>query len=131
MRVIRDQIELRVADLLEHRIDAIRADRTAHQLRLQRLLPGLIERFPEKLPDDEVRSCADAVLAEYIDVPVRSFVATIADRKARECLASGAAGPRPPPPRDGDEPPQAPTSPTRPCILRPAGDRRQEHRSQR
>jgi arsenate reductase len=89
VRLIRDQLELRIHDLLEHRIDAIRADRTAHQLRLQRLLPGLIERFPE-LPDDEVRSCADAVLSEFVDVPVRSFVATIAERKARECLASGA-----------------------------------------
>jgi arsenate reductase len=88
VRVIRDQIELRVRDLLEHRIDAIRADRTAHQARLARLLPGLIERFPE-LPDAEIRSCADAVLAEYVDTPVRSFVMTIADRRARDCLASG------------------------------------------
>jgi hypothetical protein len=60
----------------------------AHQLRLARLLPRLIERFPE-LPDAEVRACADAVLAEYVDVPVRSFVMTIAERKARDCLASG------------------------------------------
>lgn len=88
VRVIRDQIELRVRDLLDHRLDAIRGDRTAHQLRLQQLLPGLIERFPA-LPDEEIRSCADAVLAEYVDVPVRSFVMTIADRKARTCLASG------------------------------------------
>jgi protein-tyrosine-phosphatase len=88
VRVIRDQLELRVQDLLEHRIDAIRADRTSHQLRLQRLLPGLIARFPE-LPEREIRSCADAVLAEFIDAPVRSFVAAIAERQARECLASG------------------------------------------
>jgi arsenate reductase (thioredoxin) len=85
VRLIRDQIELRVDDLLERRIDAIRADRTAHQARLVRLLPGLIERFPDK-PAEEVRACADAVLAEYIDVPVRSFVMTIAERAARECL---------------------------------------------
>ena len=89
VRAIRDEIELRVHDLLEHRLDGIRSDRTAHQQRLIRLLPGLIERFPDK-PADEIRSCADAVLAEYIDVPVRSFVMTIADRKARDCLASGA-----------------------------------------
>ena len=76
------------ADLLEHRLDAIRADRTAHQLRLARLLPGLIERFPDT-PDEEIRACADAVLAEYIEAPVRSFVMTIAERKARDCLASG------------------------------------------
>jgi arsenate reductase len=88
VRGIRDQIELRVSDLLETRAEAIRADRTAHQLRLQVLLPGLIEGFPE-LPAEEVRSCADAVLSEYIDVPVRSFVMAIADRRARECLAAG------------------------------------------
>jgi arsenate reductase (thioredoxin) len=88
VRMIRDQIDLRVRDLLEHRIDAIRADRTAHQLRLAQLLPGLIERFPE-LPDTEIRGCADAVLSEYADVPVRSFVMAIADRKARDCLATG------------------------------------------
>jgi arsenate reductase len=89
VRSIRDEIEQRVEELLEHRLDAIRSDRTAHQQRLAHLLPGLIERFPEK-PDEEIRSCADAVLAEYVDVPVRSFVMTIADRRARECLASGA-----------------------------------------
>ena len=34
VRLIRDQIELRVRDLLEQRLDAIRSDRTSHQLRL-------------------------------------------------------------------------------------------------
>ena len=86
VRAIRDQLELRIEDLLEHRVDAIRADRTAHQARLARLLPGLIERFPAK-PDTEIRACADAVLAEYAEAPVRSFVMTIAERAARECLA--------------------------------------------
>jgi arsenate reductase len=89
VRTIRDQVELRVADLLEHRLDAIRTDRTAHQHRLARLLPGLIERFPDK-PDEEIRSCADAVLAEFMDVPVRSFVMTLAQRRAVDCLESGA-----------------------------------------
>ncbi|MGI8781045.1 MAG: arsenate reductase ArsC [Solirubrobacteraceae bacterium] len=87
VRVIRDQIEFRVRDLIEHRIDAIRADRTAHEVRLAHMLPGLIADFPE-LPDNEIRACADAVLSEYIDVPVRSFVMTLAERKARELLRS-------------------------------------------
>src|SRR5918995_145964 len=51
--------ELRIDILLEHRLDAIRRDRTAHQLRLVRILPALIGRFPQ-LPDAEVRACADA-----------------------------------------------------------------------
>lgn len=89
MRAIRDQLELRVRDFLEHRLEAVRADRTAHQLRLERMLPGLISRFPDK-PDAEIRSCADAVLSEFIEAPVRSFVMTLAERKARECLKSGA-----------------------------------------
>jgi protein-tyrosine-phosphatase len=88
VRVIRDQLALRVLDLIEHRVDAVRADRTAHQLRLERLLPNLVERFPQ-LPAQEIRSCADAVLSDYIDVPVRSFVPTLAERKARECLTVG------------------------------------------
>jgi arsenate reductase len=92
VRLIRDQIELRVHDLLEHRLEAIRLDRTGHQRRLAGLLPGLIERFPD-LPDQEIRSCADAVLSEYVDAPVRSFVMAIAERKARECLSAGACAP--------------------------------------
>jgi protein-tyrosine-phosphatase len=88
VRGIRDQIELHVRELLDNRLDAIREDRTAHQLRLTRVLPGLIERFPE-LPDTEIRACADAVLAEFDDVPVRSFVMTLAERKAVECLVTG------------------------------------------
>ena len=89
IRLIRDQIELRVEDLLEHRLEAIRTDRTAHELRLARLLPDLLARFPQK-PEHEIRTCADAVLSEYIDAPVRSFVLTIAARQARDCLARDA-----------------------------------------
>ena len=89
VRVIRDQIALRIRDLLEHRIDAIRTDHTAHQLRLAHLLPDLIERFPE-LPDEQIRGVADAVLAEYAEAPVRSFVMPLAERKARELLVAEA-----------------------------------------
>jgi len=89
VRRIRDEVKLRVQDLIDHRLDAIRSDRTSHQHRLARMLPGLIERFPEK-SEAEIRSCADTVLAEFVEAPVRSFVMTIAERKARDCLASGA-----------------------------------------
>ena len=88
VRQIRDQVEVGVQDLIEHRLHEIRGDRTAHERRLARLLPGLIERFPDT-PDEEIRACADSVLAEYMEVPVRSFVMTIAERKARNCLAAG------------------------------------------
>jgi hypothetical protein len=88
VRVIRDQIELHVRHLLDDRLDAIRQDRTVHQLRLVRILPRLIERFPE-LAGTEIRACADAVLAGYDEVPVRSFAMTLAERKAVDCLATG------------------------------------------
>jgi arsenate reductase len=86
IRPIRDAIDARVKDLVEYRIEAIRSDRTAHQVRLQRLLPRLAEEFAGLRSDGEIRACADAILAEYQDVPVRSFVMSIAHRRTRECL---------------------------------------------
>ena len=88
VRRIRDQIDLRVRDLVEHQLDAIRADRSAHQRRLAELLPVLIERFPDR-PEQEIRACADAALAGYADAPVRSFLLPLAQRKATACLAAG------------------------------------------
>jgi arsenate reductase len=86
VRMIRDAIEARVHNLIDQRLDAIRADRTAHQLRLARLLPNLAREFEEVRSDAEIRACADAILSEYADAPVRSFVMTLAHSKARECL---------------------------------------------
>ena len=45
VRSIRDAIEARVLELLDEKIDLIRSDRTAHQVRLERLLPDLIAEF--------------------------------------------------------------------------------------
>jgi arsenate reductase len=87
-RLIRDQIELRVRDLIDHRLEAIRSDRTAHQRRLASLLPGLVEQFAGRRSDAEIRLCADAILAQYIDVPVRSFILPLAHRQIRDCLAA-------------------------------------------
>ena len=88
VRAIRDEVEARVKELLEQRIDAIRSDRTAHELRLTRLLPDLVKEFEGLRSDAEIRACADAILADYEDVPVRSFVMTIAHRRTRACLAA-------------------------------------------
>ena len=88
VRAIRDAVEVRVKDLIDQRLDAIRADRTAHQIRLERLLPDLAREFEGVRSDDEIRACADAILAEYQEAPVRSFVMTIAHRRSRECLAA-------------------------------------------
>jgi arsenate reductase (thioredoxin) len=72
VRTIRDDVERRVKELLEQRIDLIRTDRGPE-------FEGL--RSPE-----EIRACTEAILARYEDVPVRSHVLTIAHRKTRECL---------------------------------------------
>ena len=64
------------------------APTTRHtNFRLAHLLPGLREQFPE-LPGEQIRGVADAVLSEFADVPVRSFVMPLAERKARELLAA-------------------------------------------
>jgi arsenate reductase (thioredoxin) len=86
VRAIRDAVELRVKELIEQRLDAIRSDRTAHQLRLQRLLPDLVSEFEGVRSDAEIRTCADAILADYQDANVRSFVMSIAHRRTRDCL---------------------------------------------
>ena len=88
VRAIRDAVEVRVQDLIDSRLSAIRADRTAHELRLQRLLPDLAKEFGGLRSDGEIRACADAILADYDNAPVRSFVMTLAHRRTRECLAA-------------------------------------------
>jgi len=88
VRAIRDAVELRVKDLIGQHIDAIRADRTAHELRLRRLLPDLAREFEGVRSEGEVRACADAILGDYADAPVRSFVMALAHKRTRECLAA-------------------------------------------
>jgi arsenate reductase (thioredoxin) len=86
VRAIRDAIEQRVRDLVEHRVDAIRSDRTAHQRRLADILPELAREFAGRRSDGEIRACADAILNRYDDVPVRSHILTLAHRQTRDCL---------------------------------------------
>lgn len=86
VREIRDSIESHVRDLLEARIDAIRSDHTAHQLRLEQLLPKLADEFDGVRSDGEIRSCADAILSRFDDATIRSHVSTLALRQTRECL---------------------------------------------
>ena len=91
-RPIRDLLEQKVKELAEGRIDAIRDDRTAHAMRLQRLLPSLVEEFGDETSGEEIRACVDLMLEPYDDVPVRSFVLTLARRNAQECLREGRCG---------------------------------------
>lgn len=88
VRRIRDEVEAKVTDLIENRIDAIRTDPTPHRLRLAAMLPPLIDEFQGRRSDGEIRACADAVLSRYDEVPIRSHVQAIAHRRTRECLAA-------------------------------------------
>ena len=86
MRAIRDGIEAHVQELIAHRLDAIRTDRTAHELRLTRLLRLLADEFAEAKPAEEIRACADAVLEKFDGARVRTHIMTLAHRQTRECL---------------------------------------------
>jgi arsenate reductase len=88
VRPIRDEIEARVRELIDTKLEAIRSDLTAHQLRLVQLLPGLAREFEGQRSDGEIRACADAVLSHFDDVPVRSHIMTLAHRRTRECLSA-------------------------------------------
>jgi arsenate reductase len=93
VRAIRDDIERRVRALIDGNLPAIRSDRTAHQMRLARLLPGLAAEFGASHTAEQIRACTDEMLEEFIDVPVRSFVLTLARRKTERCLRSGHCAP--------------------------------------
>src|ERR687896_2294344 len=95
VRLIRDEIGLRVNELLDNRIDQIREDRRQHKMRMGRLVPSLVDEFGRELTDDEIRRIADEILATYDEAPVRSFVMTLANRKAREILKERAGTPAP------------------------------------
>jgi arsenate reductase (thioredoxin) len=93
VREIRDEIEDHLLELIEERLPDIRSDRTSHQLRLVRLLPDLAREFGDRRTDQEIRACADAILADYQEAPVRSFVMTIAHKRTRRCLAADTCDP--------------------------------------
>jgi arsenate reductase (thioredoxin) len=86
VREIRDMIDERVRDLAEHKIHTIRLDATAHRLRLAKLLPQLIAEFGDSRPAEVIRGCTDRILDDYDDVPVRSFILTLAHKRTRDCL---------------------------------------------
>jgi len=86
VREIRDTIDERVRELATNNIDAIRSDGTSHRWRLAKLLPQLIDEFGETRPPEVIRGCADRVLEQYDDVPVRTHIFTLAHKQTRECL---------------------------------------------
>ncbi len=93
VREIRDLIRRQVQELVVENLPAIRSDRTAHQMRLAQLLPGLAQEFEALRSPEEIRACADAVLDDYEDAPVRSYVLTLAHRRTRACLRARVCDP--------------------------------------
>jgi hypothetical protein len=55
-------------------------------MRMAHLVPGLVDEFGDRLTDEEIREIADDILGTYNEVLVRSFVMTLANRRAREIL---------------------------------------------
>jgi hypothetical protein len=86
VRAIRDLVAGHVEELVIERLGAIYADRTAHQMRLTRLLRMLADEFTATRSAEEIRACADAVLDRFDGVRVRSHIMTLAHRQTRECL---------------------------------------------
>ncbi len=86
VREIRDMIDARVRELAHDKIDAIRGDPTAHEFRLTKLLPQLIDEFGETRPPEVIRGCADKILDDYDDARVRTHILTLAHKRTRDCL---------------------------------------------
>ncbi len=86
VREIRDMIDQRVYELATERIAAIRLDATSHRWRLAKLLPALIQELGDTRPPEVIRGCADRILDDYDDVPVRSHILILAQKQARDCL---------------------------------------------
>jgi hypothetical protein len=53
---------------------------------MARLVPALVDEFGGQLTDEEIRAIADEILDTKDGVPIRSFVMTLANRRAREIL---------------------------------------------
>ncbi len=93
VREVRDDVEKHVRELIDVGLDAIRSDRTAHQMRLVKLLHSLVPEFEGTRTPDEIRACADTILADYDDATVRGFVLPIVQRRARACLKADVCEP--------------------------------------
>ena len=86
VREIRDLIDEHVQELAHKKIHAIRLDATSHRFRLAKLLPQLIAEFGDTRPAEVIRGCADRILDDYDDVPIRTHIFTLAHKRTRECL---------------------------------------------
>jgi len=87
VREVRDLIEVRVTELVRDRIEEIQTDRTSHQWRLAKLLPSLIEDYGQTRPPEVIRGCADRILDEHDEVPIRTHILTLVNKRTRTCFS--------------------------------------------
>ena len=87
VREIRDLIDERVRDLVENGSTQSSPTATSHRWRLAKLLPQLINEFGDTRPPEVIRGCADRILDDYDDVPIRSHILTLAHKRTRDCLS--------------------------------------------
>ena len=91
MREIRDEIERRVRSLVTDRLDEIQTDRTAHDMRLARLIPMLVADYGDRVSAEDIRAAADEALAALDGANVRSHLLTLARRRAADTLTATAS----------------------------------------
>lgn len=54
---------------------------------------GLVSEFDGLRTPEEIRACTDAILTDYDEVAVRSFILPLAERRARACLRADVCEP--------------------------------------
>jgi hypothetical protein len=64
-------------------------DGTREKVAMARLVDVLTDEFAATHTRDEVVAAIDRALAEFADAPVRTFVPTLVERKARLLLRTG------------------------------------------
>jgi hypothetical protein len=60
-------------------------------MRMARLVRDLVAEYGDRLTDEESRRIADEILDRCEEVPIRSFMMTLANRRAREILKERAS----------------------------------------
>jgi arsenate reductase (thioredoxin) len=86
VRAIRDGIEQRVIALIDSQAQRIRDEDYSLQRILGQVVPSVAAEFEGRRDPVEIRACASAILNEFADAPVRSFVVTLVTRRLRDCL---------------------------------------------
>jgi arsenate reductase (thioredoxin) len=86
VRGVRDIVEERVRTLLAQKLEEIRSEATEREQRPGRGVPPPVKKLEGKVALEEIRACADAVLARLDKVSLHTRVVTLGSRETRERL---------------------------------------------